>query len=42
MSGLRIAERETAVESLFRWLDPLSRDDPTYKGAVSVGLISIP
>ena len=35
-------ERETAVELLFPVLDPVSRNDPTYKGALSVGFIPIP
>ncbi|GEM_PF-6210742 len=37
MSHLCITERETAVKFLFPVLDPVSRNDPTYKGAVSVG-----
>jgi hypothetical protein len=35
-------ERDTAVESMFPVLDPVSRDYPTYKGAVGVGFHTNP
>jgi nitrate reductase beta subunit len=35
-------ERDTAVESMFPVLDPVSRNYPTYKGAVGVGFHTDP
>jgi nitrate reductase beta subunit len=35
-------ERDTAVESMFPVLDPVSRNYPTYKGALGVGFHTDP